>query len=266
MVFNFDIPTNEEVTEEIVIDDTVIDDSEDIQDTLEMCDAFCVQFNNLILIQNHVKKFGFNKQMLHLLNTDNNLFKMLDLDMPENLDEQIDEVIVKLNMEMDFTFHDATKKIADKFMEIFNAIINKFKEVYRTYMLGAKKLQKMIASVRKDKYGSNGQFIDEAETLKKEVKACTLSTWQDNIRKMREGYKSLLNISFDKRLGFKVDSDNKVKEALLALNYELVFNTNTGFIDIKKKDGVVLESKDLGTLGWEVGKVNNELVKSGQLS
>lgn len=272
MVFNFDIPeNNEEVTEEIVIDDSIVDDSEDIQDTFNLCDEFCMQYNNLVLIQSHVKKFGFNKQMLHLLNSNNNLFKMLDLDMPDlssqtedaNLDEQVDEVIVKLNMEADFTFYDTVKKAKDEFIRIFNLIINKFKEVYRAFTMDINSLNKKLVHLRKEVYGSNGRFIDEAKTLEKEIKACTPNEWNSAISALSFAVHNLKKkdfINFDRKIGF-VGLDGLIfKNALAVLNYEIALNTSTGFLVISRKEAPnSFEKKSLKDLSWTVDETYKKL-------
>lgn len=261
MLFNFD--TTEDDTTDITIDDDIVDNSTDIQDTLEVCDMFCMQYNNLVLIQNHVKKFGFNKQMLHLLNSNNNLFKMLNLDMPELPVEQVDEVIVKLNMEADFSFYETVKKAKDEFIRIFNLIINKIKEVYRAFMVDVEGLNKKIIRLRKDKYGSHGQYIDEPATLKKEVKACSIQDWDIAISSLYHA-SLMLNkvgyISFNNNVGFVNITEKPIKAALAILNYEITLNTNTGFLNISRKEAPnEFETKDLHALGWVVANTYKKL-------
>lgn len=261
MLFNFDTDIEEN---EVVIDDEVVDASTDIQDVLEMCDTFSITYSNLTLVQEHVKKFGFNKELIHLMKLDN-LCKMLDLDMPENIEDQ-DEIIVKLNMEADFTFYDTVKKAKDEFIRIFNLIINKFKEVYRAFTMDINSLNKKLVHLRKEVYGSNGRFIDEAKTLEKEIKACTSNEWNSAISALSFAVHNLKKkdfINFDRKIGF-VGLDGPIfKNALAVLNYEIALNTSTGFLVISRKEAPNnFEKKSLKDLSWTVDETYKKLSAS----
>lgn len=183
---NIEVPGSEESAESAAADqeanEAVEEASEGMEEVVDMGLNICEVIDNLTSLRAHVKKFGVTKQMLHLVNANNQLGNAIDIALPyyESDDEadDINEDDIPAEEVVMEGFGSAMKKAKDAVVKFFKWIWEKLKafgtaiaDFFRNYkkkIAGAKdKLKKGVDTDKiKEKKAKVMSFKDMEDRLK----------------------------------------------------------------------------------------------------
>ena len=237
MLFNFNIEEEIIDTTEVIIDDTMEDNSDEIMDDIvNICDTFIDHIVTVRNIRNNIKRFGITKELLHLVNSDKELNKLLEVELPEYDEENVDDKLNKINLESD-NIHSTggeIKKLYITAKQILTNLINKFMEWAENIYYKIGTTRKYLLGQFNTKFKSNGVNIDYTKSEDKKITGPNFREWLAINKDLEDGIKTIVAISTAKKGGYSslFTQTGNIAKALKAVNKTLTIDPHKNLISI----------------------------------
>lgn len=172
-------------------EEVLLEKEQDLINTFATISSQQEIIRNLKTIQSNIKRFGATKELIHLINQDNNFSLNTGICLPYYESDEVEievpdtaevEVIVE---GISDRIHSIKEKLKESLLSMKNSVANFFKAYFTMVGIGQRKLDKL----QKEKFSSN---IDEEAFVQSKVKTYSLSDLKLLIKSVTDDSKNPL--------------------------------------------------------------------------